>query len=155
MDRDDRSLSPSWRPWPERRGPESDFMDWNLWGSWPRLFRRAGEPTIDMWETDNEVIVEADVPGYNPDQISVKVTPQTLTMKGRLESGREENREGYFMREREFGEFARTVRFPTEVRSDEATARYRDGVLKITAPKLKETGNGSKDLHIEREEQVD
>lgn len=151
MDRDDHGIGPSWTPWPARRGPESDFLDWNLWGSWPRLFRRGGEPTVDMYETDNEVVVEADVPGYDPNQISIKVTPQAVTMKGRLESDRNQNKEGYFVREREFGEFTRTVRFPAEVRAESATAKYHDGVLRITASKIKDTQGDSRDLPIQRE----
>lgn len=151
MDRDEHGIGPSWTPWPTRRGPESDFLDWNLWGSWPRLFRRAGEPTVDMYETDNEVVVEADVPGYDPNKISVKVTSQAVTMRGRLESKSDQNREGYFVREREYGEFTRTVRFPAEVRAESATAKYRDGVLRVTAPKIKEDSGDSRDLAIERE----
>ena len=152
MSRDESGIGPSFRPWPERRGPESDFLDWNLWGSWPRLFRRAGEPTIDMYETENEVVVEADVPGYDPDNLKVRVTPQALTMRGRLESRRDEDRDGYFLRERGYGEFSRTVRFPTEVRASEAKASYRDGVLRVTAPKLRESAADAKEVPIEREQ---
>jgi len=127
------------------------LLDWNLWGSWPRLFRRAGEPTVDMYETDDEVIVEADVPGYDPERLSIKVTPQAVTMKGRLETEGNEDREGYYVRERGFGEFARTLRFPTEVRAQDARAKYRDGVLRITAPKVRENSGETRDLPIERE----
>ena len=152
MDRDERSVAPSFRPWPERHSPESDFLDWNLWASWPRLFRRAGEPTIDMYETENEVVVEADVPGYDPNKLKVRVTPEAVTMMGRLESRRDEDRDGYFLRERGFGEFSRTVRFPTEVRAGDARASYRDGVLRITAPKVRESAAESKDVPIQREQ---
>lgn len=151
MERDVRSMEPAWTPWPMRRGADTDFFDWNLWGSWPRLLRRAGEPTVDMYETDSEIVVEADVPGYDPNDISVRITPWSVTMKGRLESRNDRKRDGYFVREREFGEFVRTIRFPAEVRAEEATARYRDGVLRVVAPKAQDNSRDSRDLPIQRE----
>ncbi|MGE5579464.1 MAG: Hsp20/alpha crystallin family protein [Bacillota bacterium] len=149
MERDERGLEQSWLPWARRRGYGGDFSD--FWGLWPRMFDGTGEPTVDMYETDRDVIVEADVPGYDPDKISVKITPQGITMSGRMESRNEGNREGYLVRERRFGEFTRTVRFPTEVRAEDATAKYKDGVLRITAPKVRDDSGGMKDLPIQRE----
>ncbi|HHW18175.1 MAG TPA: Hsp20/alpha crystallin family protein [Firmicutes bacterium] len=151
MGREERGIVPGWHPWGDWRRPESDFLDWNLWSNWPRLFRRAGVPTIDMYETQKEVVVEADVPGYKPENISIQVTPHTMTMRGKLEASRNEEREDYVLREREFGEFSRTVRFPVEVRAEEARARYKDGVLRVTAPKVNQGGIGARDVPIERE----
>lgn len=148
MERDERGLE-SWLPRPLRRGFGGDFSD--FWGLWPRMFDGTGEPTVDVYETERDVVVEADVPGYEPEKISLKITPQGLTMSGCMESRNERDREGYFVRERRFGEFTRTVRFPTEVRAEEATARYKDGVLRVTAPKVRDDRGGVRDLPIQRE----
>jgi len=147
-----RGITPRWRPWGDLRRPEADFLDWNLWGNWPHFFRRAGVPTLDMYETGKEIVVEADVPGYKPEDISIQLTPHVLTMRGRTETKKDEEREDYMLRERGFGEFSRTVRFPVEVRVEEARARYKDGVLTITVPKLEKDAGGVRDLPIERDE---
>jgi len=148
--REERGITPEWRPWGGFKRPGSTFLDWNLWSNAPGFFRRFGTPTLDMYETEKEVVVEADVPGYKPEDISIQVTPHTLTMRGRLESAKNEKREDYFLREREFGEFARTVRFPVEVQADEARARYKDGVLRVTAPKVDQRTKRARDIPIER-----
>ncbi len=133
----------------------ADFLDWNLWGGWPggrhRSVGKFSEPTVDLYETNEEVIVEADVPGYDPSSISIKVSPQSLTMVGKTDDQREEKGEGYYLRERGFGRFSRTVGFPTEVMAGEALAKYRDGVLRVTVPKARRGDSESKDVPIQRE----
>lgn len=126
-------------------------MDWNPWGNWPALFRRAGAPTLDMYEDDENIIVEADVPGFRPEDISVQVTPYALTMRGQMETSKEKNEEDYVLRERGFGEFYRTIRFPSEVKVDETRATYGDGVLKIIAPKVSRDTRGVRNVPIEKE----
>jgi len=82
----------TWRPY--------DLLDWGFWGGWPRLHRGWGEPTVDMHETEDEVIVEVDVPGYDPKNLSARVGPDSLTIRGTLERNREEDKNGYYVRER-------------------------------------------------------
>jgi HSP20 family protein len=133
----------TWRPY--------DLLDWSLWGGWPRMRRGWGEPTVDMHETEDEVIVEADVPGYDPKNLWARVSPDSLTIRGTLERKTEEDKDGYYLRERQSGRFQRTIRFPTAVHADKAVAKYKDGVLRITAPKVMKTSDGARDLTIERE----
>lgn len=150
MDRD-ANISPSWNPRGRGKWPAADFLDWNLWGGWPKSSRRHGDPTIDLYETQDEMVIEADVPGFDPKDISIRVSPQSLVMTGKTESRREQRDEGYFLRERGFGQFFRTVGFPAEVVADKAKAKYKDGVLRVTAPKAKQGDRGGKDIPIERD----
>lgn len=143
-------LTPWGRDFTERAWPLLDIADRSLWGTWPGMFRGLREPTVDMHETEDEVIIEADVPGYDPKDLWVRVSADSVTLRGKLDKEREEDKNGYYIRERRSGSFQRTIRFPTPVQADKAVAKYRDGVLRIAAPKLAKTPEG-RDLPIERE----
>lgn len=100
-------------------------------------FFRTGNfgPSIDLRETENEVILQADLPGVNREDLDVTVDERAVILKG--ESKRDEIREekGYHLTERRYGSFQRTVPLPVEVKSEQATARYRNGVLEVRIPK--------------------
>lgn len=100
-------------------------------------FFRTGTfgPSIDLRETENEVILQADLPGVNREDLDVTVDENVVIIKG--ESKRDEIREGkgYHLTERRYGSFHRTVPLPVEVKADQATARYRNGVLEVRIPK--------------------
>lgn len=100
-------------------------------------FFRTGNfgPSIDVKETDQEIILEADIPGVNQEDLDITVEDNVVILKGetkRVET-REEN--SYHLSERRYGSFYRTVPLPVEVKSDQATARYRNGVLELRIPK--------------------
>lgn len=92
-------------------------------------------PSIDVKETDDEIILQADIPGVNREDLDITVEDNVVILKG--ETKRDETREekGYHLSERRYGSFYRTVPLPMEVKSDQATARYRNGVLELRVPK--------------------
>jgi len=90
---------------------------------------------LDMYETGNEVVVEATVPGVKPEEIDVQVTGNTLTIKGERKEEKKEERASYIYQERSFGSFCRSVTLPTEVDVDKANAEFEHGVLTLTLPK--------------------
>lgn len=92
-------------------------------------------PSLDMMERDNELVVQATVPGYEPEQIDVSVQGDTLTLRGTTNSEREQKDENYHLRERQMGSFHRSVRLPASVNADEASAEYHNGVLTLRLPK--------------------
>lgn len=149
-----RDIEPWGRPWPHWGRLFNDLLDWNLTGDWGRWGFARG-PSIDLYETEDAVVVEAEVPGYSPEDIVVQVGPHGLHLRGRRT--REENvqRDDYYLRERQFGEFSRTVSFPTPVQADKAKAAFRDGVLKITAPKRLREGEGMHRIPVQREMEPD
>ena len=146
MSMEQRGLTPFWRSFSDL-GRAGDFIDRH---NWPGFMRRASMPTIDMYETEKDVVVEADLPGYNPEDISLRITSYGLTMKGILEKSREDKGDDYYLREREFGSFSRNVRFPTQVISEKATAKYKDGVLRISVPKAYQNPGDCRELRIQR-----
>jgi HSP20 family protein len=90
---------------------------------------------IDLYETNDEVVVKASLPGVKPDDIDISVTGQLLTLKGESREEREENTQNFYRRERRTGTFVRQVSLPTEVESDKAEATFENGVLRLSLPK--------------------
>lgn len=90
---------------------------------------------VDMYETEQEVVVEATVPGVEPEEIDVQVTGSTLTIRGERKGEKKEEKASYIYQERTFGSFSRSVTLPTEVDVDKATAEFEHGVLTLTLPK--------------------
>ena len=107
----------------------------------PVLFK-GGEPKVDILQTENEVVVKADVPGVKKEDINVTVTEDTITIRGEVKSDYEEKKDDYFHAERFYGTYSRTLPLPVLVASDKATAKFEDGVLTVTAPKATKPGKG-------------
>ncbi len=100
-------------------------------------FETLGLP-IDMYQTDEAVVVKATVPGVKPDEIDISITGDTLTIKGETKAEEKVEKENYFRRERRYGTFTRTVVLPDAVETDKAEAAFEDGVLTLTIPKAEE-----------------
>jgi HSP20 family protein len=122
------------------------FREFNTLPS--RLFGRDWEthasttvwnPSVDIFETDNEVVIKAEVPGMNPKDIDVRLENNVLMLKGERKFEKEQKEENYHRIEREYGSFSRTFSLPMAVDGDKVTAEYKDGVLKIVLPKKEET----------------
>ena len=104
-------------------------------GTWlPSVFLEAG-PVIDVEETDDEVIVLAEMPGLEREDFAVEVTADRLVLRGEKRRELEERHAGYSYTERSFGAFARVVPLPCEVAAEKTTATYRNGLLRVSLPK--------------------
>lgn len=104
---------------------------------WPE--RPAMPVPIDMYERDDELVIRASLPGLKPEDVQISVTGNVLTIQGEYEDKDERDQEGFYVRERRFGAFRRSVRLPSDVDADQIEATSQDGVLKITAPKTEES----------------
>jgi HSP20 family protein len=93
------------------------------------------EPAVEMFETDNEIVVRAELPNVDPKQVDITVTTEALTLKGTTKHEEEQRGRNYYRRELRYGAFARTLPLPVEVKSEEAKATYKDGVLEVRIPK--------------------
>ncbi|HDN79148.1 MAG: Hsp20/alpha crystallin family protein [Chloroflexi bacterium] len=90
---------------------------------------------IDMYETDDEIVVKAAIPGVKPEDIDVSLSGDVLTIKGEVKEGKEIREENYIRRERRYGTFCRSVSLPVQVDVDKAKAEYENGILTLTLPK--------------------
>ena len=97
-----------------------------------------GSLPVDMYETDDSVVVKTGIPGASAEDIDVSVTGDTLTIKAESQEEEEVSRENYLRRERRIGSYCRTVTLPGGLESDKAEADYTDGVLTLTFPKAEE-----------------
>jgi HSP20 family protein len=109
-------------------------------GGWPLLSGTSQGLALDMYETDDNLVVEASLPGFKSDEVDISVVGNTLTIKGEHEERQEEEKEGkYHFRERRYGSFQRSVSLPADVNADQAAASFENGVLKLTLPKREES----------------
>ena len=106
------------------------------------LIREGGatwsSPAIDMYQTDNELVVKAALPGLKPDEVQINVTGDVLTIKGEVKHEEEKKDKSWHIREQRWGSFERSVRLPTGVISDKAKADFDNGILTISLPKSEE-----------------
>ncbi|MCX8118123.1 MAG: Hsp20/alpha crystallin family protein [Desulfobacterota bacterium] len=116
-----------------------------LWDSFfERGVRRktdeAGDwfPTLDVSETKDDLVIKAEVPGLEPKDIDISLSDGVLTIKGEKKEEREEKEEDYYLMERCYGSFARSIQLPKRVQSDKIQATYKNGLLKIVLPKSEE-----------------
>jgi HSP20 family protein len=110
-----------------------EFPTPSFFSLWPE--RTRWMPALDVYEKDNSLIVEAELPGIPKEAVKLTCTDQTLTIQGEIKKEEEEKKEGYYRAERRYGSFYRTVALPEEVDFNKAKAEYHDGILKITLPK--------------------
>lgn len=99
------------------------------------LWREGVWPSIDISDTEDALVVTAEVPGVDAEDLDISVSGDMLTLSGQKKEQREERREGFYHSERRFGSFRRTVTLPVPVNREEITAECRDGVLRIRLPK--------------------
>ena len=103
------------------------------------LSTTAWNPSVDVFENENEVVFKAELPGMNAKDIEVKLENNVLTLKGERHFEKETKEENYHRVERAYGNFSRSFALPTEVNGYKVTAEYKDGILKIVLPKREET----------------
>ncbi|MGQ0549312.1 MAG: Hsp20/alpha crystallin family protein [Armatimonadota bacterium] len=93
------------------------------------------QPAIEVFETENEVVVKAELTGIDPKDVNVTITGDGLTIKGEAKADQEEKGRNYYRRELRYGAFQRTVPLPAEVKSEETKASFRNGILEVRVPK--------------------
>jgi HSP20 family protein len=92
-------------------------------------------PAVDIYENNDSVVVKAELPGVERDQISVEVKDGILTLRGERKFEKEVKEESYHRIERSYGNFQRSFSLPVSVEQDKVTARFKDGVLEVILPK--------------------
>lgn len=106
-------------------------------------------PLVDLSETDNDLILRAELPGIDPDNINISLSNGTLTIKGEKKQEKEEDIEDYHIIERSYGTFTRQIELPKAVESDQVSASYKNGILKIILPKKEESKRKEIKISIE------
>lgn len=116
---------------------------------WPLPMISIKAPSLDVFEEKDELVVKADLPGMNKDEIEVTVTENVVTIKGEKKKEEEVKEKDYYRRERSYGSFVRSVELPCEVKSDQIKANFKDGVLEVRMPKTEEAKKKSVSIKID------
>ena len=122
-----------WSPFLEPFGDMDKFFEDFRKGSMATF-----SPALDVYEKNNNLIVEAQLPGIDGEKVEVSVDNDMLTIQGKSEKRSEVEEKNYFRKEIHTGSFYRCVPLPAHVDGKKANAEFCDGVLKITIPKLKQ-----------------
>src|SRR6201984_859809 len=108
----------------ERAGDESNLTPW--------------APAVDIFETEHELVVKADLPDVNPQDLDIRVENNILTIRGERKFENKANEENYLRVERAYGSFSRSFSLANSVKSEAIKAEYHDGVLTLSLPKREE-----------------
>jgi HSP20 family protein len=103
----------------------------------PVILRRR-HPLVDIYETPDEVVVDADLPGVQKEDIEVSATEDTITIKAEAEKEEEVEEEGYYLKERGHMKFYRRLPLPKKVKPKQIKAKYQNGILTVKLPKLEQ-----------------
>ena len=109
------------------KGEEKDIMP----GAWA--------PSVDIYENENEVVLAAEIPGVDEQDVEIKVEDNNLTLRGERKFEKETKEENYHRIERSYGSFARRFALPNSIDAEKVAAEYKDGLLTLTLPKREET----------------
>ena len=102
------------------------------------LVASTWSPSVDIYETENALVLAAEVPGIDEKDIEIKIEDNTLTLKGERKFEKETKEENYHRIERAYGSFYRSFTLPHYIDQDKIKAEHENGVLKITMPKKPE-----------------
>jgi len=104
------------------------------WPFWPEM-AESRAPAVDLIDRESEIVVRAELPGINKDDISISVTADSITIQGQSRKEEKEEKGDYRRREISSNSFSRSISLPAEVDSDAAKAAFKDGILEVTLPK--------------------
>ncbi len=140
-----------WDPFASlRRDMERVFEDFSRdfgWGP-PATADMAAAPRIDVSESDAEIKMEAELPGVDEKDVEVVLSGGRLTIKGEKKQEKEEKKQDYYLHERSYGSFARSVTVPFDADPDKVKAKFANGVLTVTVPKPPEVKAKAKKIPI-------
>ena len=102
------------------------------------LSTRSWAPPVDIYETEDAIVLKAELPGVDPKYVEVRVEDNTLFLKGERKFEKEVKEQNYHRVERSYGSFARSFSLPNSISTDKVTAEFKDGLLTLTMPKREE-----------------
>src|SRR3972149_9996245 len=110
--------------------PRGEEVERDFLGTW--------YPAVDIFDNDNEIVLKAELPGLNKEDIDIHVEENLLTLRGERKREEEIKEKGYFRSERAYGTFSRSFTLPATVAANKIGASYKDGILTVTLPKAEE-----------------
>ncbi len=115
---------------------------------WPE--NGKGEFKIDMYQTEDAVVVKASLPGIKPEEVDISVTGDMVTIRGEHKEEQEIKEEAYLRKEQRYGSFCRAITVPVDVKSDKAEAVFENGIMTLTLPKAEEAKTRSIKIKVKK-----
>lgn len=123
---------------PGEQPPAPDAVPAQVADEWEEDDAVPGQLAVDVFETKEQLVVKARTAGVNKNDLDVSIADNTLSIRGTLSAGNEEDVENYFVQECYWGEFSRSIALPVPVKEDEIEAVLKDGVLTVSFTKVKQ-----------------
>ena len=137
-----------WNPFREADNLSKDIS--NFFDFSPmRFFGGMSSPRVDVYQIDTDVVVKAEIPGITKEDLNVYVDENSIRLSGQSKRDNEYKDEHVYRTERFYGSFSRTIPLPVEIKSDQAKAEYKDGILSITVPKVEPAKSKGKRIDIQ------
>lgn len=127
----------------------SDLLNWepsNIFlGGYPKML----VPRVDIEETPKEVLIKADIPGYDPKKVDIEVSAHSVTLSSEEREEDEKKDRQFYRHERVVRSFTRTIELPAEVYTEDVKAQSKNGTLTITLPKKEPTQSEARHVPVE------
>jgi len=144
-----------WQPWREmetlRKQMDRLFDEWLTSDSWmdrdsnlsllPKRENALWAPAIEMHETDDEVVLRAQLPGVKPEDLDIQVTEDAVSIAGEHREEARSEEKGIVRSEFRYGHFQRIVPLPISIRNHEVKSEFKDGVLTLMLPKAQDSSS--------------
>jgi HSP20 family protein len=123
------------------------------WGSWWPEIRWPEEivtaPAVDIYQEGDDIVLKAELPGLKKEDINIEIRGDVITLSGEKKKEEKVEKKDYHRFERSYGSFSRSFKLPAEVQVQKATAKFRDGILEIRAPKTEEAKQKSRKIEVQ------
>ncbi len=108
---------------------------------WRRLKAEEGVavPPVDVVDTGEEILIKAEMPGVDKDHVDISIHDNTVSIKGDVSEDRKYKEEDYYIAERSYRSFSRSINIPVKIDADKVKANLKDGILELHLPKAEET----------------
>ncbi|HHW48011.1 MAG TPA: Hsp20/alpha crystallin family protein [Clostridiaceae bacterium] len=136
-----------WNPFKELDNFGKEMGNW--FERFPFRFLSASTPKVDVYETDTDLIMKAEIPGVSKEDLNVYVDENSIRLSGQTKRSDEFKDDQVYRSERYYGSFSRTIPLPVEIKADQVSAKYKDGILTITAPKVEPSKTKSRRIDIQ------
>jgi HSP20 family protein len=137
-------------PWNPFRDVDNISREMSNFFDFPsKLFGGMSSPRADVYQTENDVIVKAEIPGVSKEDLKLYIDENSVRFSGQTKREKEFKDEDAYRTERYYGSFSRTIPLPVEVKSEKAKAEYKDGILSIVVPKVEPSKGKGRRIDIQ------
>ena len=136
-------------PWNPFRDIDNIGREINSFFDYPAKLFAGHSPRVDVYQTEDEVVIKAEIPGVSREDLSLYVDDRSVRISGETRREEKYSENDTYRSERYYGSFTRTVPLPAEVMPDEARAEYKDGILTVTVPKSEPSKSKGRKIDIQ------